>query len=262
MRTGTNMDDKRKHLEITRDAWDAYHPDYMEFHLKEWPNYFEHFKGGGTMLDDYVVEMLGCVTGLSLLDICCACDAKQAFSWANLGAAVTACDISPAAIKIARGNAKRIGLNIDFHVADAQTLESIPDNEFDIVFATYLMWYEDIPLACRNWRRVLRPGGRLLIHTLHPVSYCIGQDSGRLVAKREYQDTRPIYYDFTGTPLADRQGGWEQRKACVEFHHTLADILNAAVDAGFHLEKTVEASPNSKGVLASFPGHVAMLWSK
>jgi len=79
------MNERSEHLALTRDTWNAYHPDYMKFHLKEWPDYFEHFKGGGTMLDEYIVEMLASVKGLRLLDICCACDAKQAFSWVNLG---------------------------------------------------------------------------------------------------------------------------------------------------------------------------------
>jgi len=51
--------DKKTHLEKIRAAWDAYHADYMEFHLKEWPKFHEHFARGGTMLDDYVVDALG-----------------------------------------------------------------------------------------------------------------------------------------------------------------------------------------------------------
>lgn len=45
-----------------------------------------------------------------LLDTCCASDAKQAFSWANLGAKVIACDIAPTAIEIARANALGLGV--------------------------------------------------------------------------------------------------------------------------------------------------------
>jgi len=119
------MNDKLKRLELVRNAWDAYHPDYMGFQLSENPDFHKDLAGGAVMLNPMVAELAGDVSGQRLLDICCACDATQAFSWANLGADVTACDISPVAIKIARENAEMIGLPVAFNVADAQTLDPI-----------------------------------------------------------------------------------------------------------------------------------------
>jgi SAM-dependent methyltransferase len=256
------MTEKKEHLETIRSAWDAYHHDYMQFHLKEWPKFHEHFARGGTMLDDEVAHALGDVTGLTLLDVCCACDAKQAFSWANLGATVTACDLSPEAIRIARDNATQIGAHIEFRVADAQTLEPIPDATFDIVFATYLCWFEDIALACNNWYRVLRPGGRALMHFHHPVTRYLDVRDGVLVPKRDYFDTEPDRGDFTGTDIADRHGGWDKRMPCVEFHHTLAGVMNAALCAGFSLLTMSEHSHNADSPLPKLPSHVLLLWQK
>jgi hypothetical protein len=65
------MNDKLKRLELVRSTWDAYHPDYMEFH--------EDFTNGAVMLDDHVTEIAGSVVGKKLLDVCCAGNAKQAF---------------------------------------------------------------------------------------------------------------------------------------------------------------------------------------
>ena len=256
------MSKKDQHLDMTRAAWDAYQADYMEFHLKEWPRFHEHFAEGGLMLDDYLAPMLGDVEGLRLLDTCCACDAKQAFSWANLGAAVTACDISPAAIAIAQDNADRIGLDVQFHVADAQTLLPIGDAGFDIVFATYLCWLEDLPLAYRTWHRTLRPHGKLLVHIRHPVTRWLEDKDGSIVPVRDYQDTGPGYGNFGGTPLADKHGGWAKRMPCVLFHHTLADIVNAGLLSGLRLERVVETSHEADAVLASLPTHLALLWRK
>jgi len=234
----------------------------MEFHLKEWPKFHEHFKNGGLMLDDYVVELLGDVAGMDLLDVCCACDAKQAFSWANLGAKVTACDLSPEAIRIARENAKKIGLDVEFHVADAQTLVPIGDRSFDVVFATYLCWFEDIPTACRNWLRVLRPGGRLLMHFHHPFSRHLGAEGDALVPSRSYFDVSPSREDFTGTDLAGRHGGWGKSVPCVEFHHTLTIVLNAALAAGFRLLRIDERCHAEEHPLSQLPTHVAALWQR
>ena len=256
------MTEKKEHLETVRAAWDAYHADYMEFHLKEWPKFHEHFAQGGAMLDDYVVDALGDVTGKALLDVCCACDAKQAFSWANLGAKVTACDLSPEAIRIARDNASEIGIPVEFEVADAQTLAPIPDEAFDIVFATYLCWFEDIPLACRNWHRVLRPGGRLLMHFHHPVTTYLDVQDGVLVPERNYFDTGPDRGDFTGTDIADRHGGWDRRMPCIEFRHTLAGVMDAALCAGLRLLAMSEHCHNADPPLSKLPSHVLLLWQK
>jgi SAM-dependent methyltransferase len=256
------MSDRDRHTEMIRAAWDAYQADYMEFHLREWPRFHQHFAEGGLMLDDYLVEMLGDVKGLRLLDTSCACDAKQAFSWANLGATVTACDISPTAVAIAKDNAERIGLDVVFHVADAQTLTPILDASSDIVFATYLSWLEDLSLAYRSWHRVLRPDGRLLVHTRHPLTYWLENKDGRVIPGHDYQDTGPVYGDFSGTPLADRHGGWGRAVPCVEFHHTLAEVINAGLLAGLRLQRVTEASHGTDAVLGRLPTHIALLWSK
>ena len=116
------MSDNLKRLELVRRAWDARQPDYMGFHLLENPGFHRDFADSAVMLDDYVIELVGEVDGQKLLDICCALDATQAFSWANLGADVTACDISPVAIGVAGQKPERIGLPVAFCVADAQTL--------------------------------------------------------------------------------------------------------------------------------------------
>ena len=253
---------KREHRDMIRRAWDAYQPDYMAFHLKEWPDFYERLAGGAVMLDDCVVEMLGDVAGSELLDVCCACDAKQAFSWVNLGARVTACDISPAAVDIATKNADRVGLPVAFHVADAQTLRPIPSESFDIVFASYIVWFEDIFLACRNWFRVLRPAGRLLMDIHHPVTYWLREQQGALVPEERYHRSGPLYYEFTGTDLADRHGGWGNSFPCVEFHHTLAQIVNAVIQAGFRLTRVREVSREQEGPLGMLPNCLLLLWQK
>ncbi len=144
------MNDKLDRLELVRSAWDAYDPDYMDFPLQANPDSHKDFAEGAVILNPMVTEIVGDVGGQKLLDICCACDATQAFPWANLGADVTACDISPVAFEIARVNTEFIGLPVTFEVTDAQTLDSIAEESFDIVYASYLMWFEDVRLACEN----------------------------------------------------------------------------------------------------------------
>ncbi|GAA3406221.1 class I SAM-dependent methyltransferase [Paenibacillus hodogayensis] len=201
-----------KDIEMVIETWDKYHPIYMECILRDRPDFHGFFADGGVETD-FEFELLGDIQGLKLLDTCCACDARQAFSWTNLGANVTACDISPVAINIAKDNAKKIGLNVNFQVADARTLEPINDNEYDIVYATYIGWYQDIEMGFKNWFRVLKPGGRLLYVGLYPAT-----------VSKNYYDRTPDYYIFEATPVG-RKYGVNINIPTVNFHHTLSDIV-------------------------------------
>ena len=224
----------------------------MRFNRMENPEFFDREAGGHILLDDSVVELVGDVAGMDLLDTCCASDAKQALSWVRLGARVTACDISPTAIDIARRNAETLGTDISFHVADAQTLAPIVDESQDIVFAIYLGWLEDIELVAGTWTRVLRPGGRLLIDIQHPVTMILDDLNDGLRVDRS-----PEEYEFTGTPLAERHGGWDGSLPVFWFHHTLADIFNAVASAGLRIGRVIERPGD--GSTSELPGAVSIL---
>jgi len=222
--------------QINREAWNAYQEDYFRFNLMERPDYFEFFANGGVDLDKHLAPMLGDVKGLKLLDTCCACDATQAFSWHNLGAIVTACDITHKAIEIASKNAAKMNLAVDFVVADMQTLELINDSQYDIVFATYPVWVQNIEQACKTWNRVLKTGGRLLWTMEHPITYCISENKDGLYITKDYNaQSTEIYEKFEGTPLADRSGGWSVELPAAEHFYRISDILNAVCNAGFRM---------------------------
>ena len=71
---------------------------------------------------------------------------------------VTGIDISPRAIELAH----RRGLP-NTSVMDGTKLD-FPDESFDLVIASDVLEHiDDEALALREWRRVLRPGGRLLV---------------------------------------------------------------------------------------------------
>jgi ubiquinone/menaquinone biosynthesis C-methylase UbiE len=229
---------------LNKEAWNAYQEDYFKFNLMERPDYFEFFSNGGVDLDDFIPPMLGDVKGLKLLDTCCACDASQAFSWHNLGAVVTACDITEKAIEIASKNAAKMNFAIEFVVADMQTLEPIKDGQYDIVFATYPVWVQNIDEACRTWHRILKPGGMLLWHMEHPITYCIAEDKNGLKIIDNYNAPNTEMFDsFNGTPLARRYvGKWSVDLPTAEHFWRISDILNAVCDAGFKITNVHEST--------------------
>jgi ubiquinone/menaquinone biosynthesis C-methylase UbiE len=79
------------------------------------------------------------------------------------GIRLTGIEFSPAMLELARRQAARLGLKVDLRLGDAQALE-LPDASFDTVVCTLsLCTIPDERRAVAEMRRVLRPGGRLLL---------------------------------------------------------------------------------------------------
>jgi ubiquinone/menaquinone biosynthesis C-methylase UbiE len=79
------------------------------------------------------------------------------------GIHLTGIDFSPAMLELARRQAERLGLQVDLRLGDAQALE-LPDASFDTVVCTLsLCAIPDHRRAIAEMKRVLRPGGRLLL---------------------------------------------------------------------------------------------------
>lgn len=81
----------------------------------------------------------------------------------DLGFAVTGLDWAEPMLDLARAKARKRGRSIRFRLGDAEnTME--PDSTYDVVVTRHLVWtLVDPKAAFAEWRRVLKPGGRLLI---------------------------------------------------------------------------------------------------
>jgi len=79
------------------------------------------------------------------------------------GVRLTGQDISPAMLEIARRRARALGRPVDLQVSDAQAMP-LMDERFDSVVSTLsLCTIPDDRRALAEIRRVLRPGGRLIL---------------------------------------------------------------------------------------------------
>lgn len=79
------------------------------------------------------------------------------------GHKVTGVDLTENMIELARHNLDREGVSAKLLTKDCQDLK-FPDNSFDLVVCRNLTWtLDNPPRAYREWHRVLRPGGRVLI---------------------------------------------------------------------------------------------------
>jgi len=86
-----------------------------------------------------------------------------AFLLAELGHDVTGIDFSENMVRNALKNKDALGLSANFRIGDAEKLPFY-DDYFDAVVSRYVLWTVTDPRkAILEWKRVLRPGGRVII---------------------------------------------------------------------------------------------------
>src|SRR4029079_9654858 len=184
------------------NAWTAVHAAGDFYDL-------EGFKAGGWLIRPYEIELLGDVTGKSLLHLQCHFGIDT-LSFARLGARVTGADLSPDAIELARVLAGELGYpDARFVRSNLYDLPNTLDGTFDVVYTSrgVLGWLPDI----RAWARVvahfLAPGGTFFISEVHPVAQAFddgGVAPGELRLRYPYwEHPEPLVFEVKGS-YADR----------------------------------------------------------
>ncbi len=112
-----------------------------------------------------VQELLGDLRGRDVLDAGAAAGEHSAWLVAH-GARVVALDASEAMVRLARA---RLGESAAALRADLAQPLPLADASFDVVLCSLTLHYlEDWLAPLREFARVLRPGGRLVLSTHHP----------------------------------------------------------------------------------------------
>jgi len=163
----------------------------------------------------------------TILDAACGIG-TQTLGLAGLGYRLTASDISSGEIELARAEASRRGLTIDFRVADMRQLWAVHRRQFDVVIACdnaipHLLSDADILLAFQQFYRCTVSGGGCIISVR---DYAAMEKGGRQFHPRlihETEDGRVIlfdvwefagdYYDLTTYVVEDAGGELPQAHA-------------------------------------------------
>lgn len=118
---------------------------------------------------ELVLSMAGIKDGERVLDAGCG-TGIYSIELAKRGARVIGLDASSGMLEWARGKAATAGLKIDFIKADALKIP-FSDGHFDMVISVCMLCFvKDRQAALLEVKRVLRPGGRLIIAVLNSRS--------------------------------------------------------------------------------------------
>jgi SAM-dependent methyltransferase len=141
-------------------------------------------------------------------------------------------DVSRRQLAHARRLDQRTGIPVPVVQAHAGRLP-FRDGSFDAACSAYgaIPFVADSAAVMREVARVVRPHGRWVFSTTHPIRWCFPDDPGPagLVAREPYFDRTP-YVEL------DSDG----QVAYAEHHRTLGDRVREIVAAGFRLVDLVE----------------------
>ena len=189
------------------------------------------------------IPRLGDVRGLRGVHLQCHIG-TDTVSLARLGAAMSGLDFSPAALDVARGLARDLGLDVDFHEADVYDAVSVLGAEsFDLVFTGVgaLCWLPSIARWAAVVAGLLKPGGRLFLREGHPMLWSLAdaRPDGLLVVEYPYfERPEPTVFDEPGTYVdSDHEFA---HTVTHEWNHGLGEIVTALLDNGLRVTQLVE----------------------
>lgn len=162
--------------------------------------------GGGFDARDVVIARLRAAAPASVLEVGCGWGELAERITRETGAAVTAIDLSPRMVELARER------GVDARVGDVQELP-FEDGSFDAVVAAWMLYHvPDLDRAIAEVARVLRPGGIAIAvtndaHDLAELWELVGRDLGeRLLTFRAENGAGHLAAHFARVERIDLEG--------------------------------------------------------
>ena len=176
-----------------------------------------------------MLALAGDVAGRRILDAGCGAGPLSA-ALRDRGALVTGIDKSAGMLALAR---RRLGDDADLQVAELGRPLPFPDGAFDDVTASLVLHYlEDWGPALAELRRVLKPGGRLIVSVDHPfVTNMAHREAGH----------EPDY--FATYNWIDEWTIGSQTARLIFWHRPLHAMTDAFTAAGFRILVISEPAP-------------------
>lgn len=175
-----------------------------------------------------ILELAGRVRDLRVFDAGCGTGVHAAELIAR-GARVTGMDLSGSMLEIAR---TRLGPDVPLHRGDLSVPLPFSDNAFELVLSSLVMHYlQHWEPTLREFRRVLSPGGRVVLSTHHPFM------DMRISGSDDYFGTYRYTEDW------ERDG----RTMAMRFwHRPLRAMLAAFETSGFTVAAIREPEPHER----------------
>lgn len=198
------------------------------------------------LLDDCMLEVLGDVANLDVIDLGCG-EGRFCRMLAAKGARTLGVDLQPVFIDYAKTKASS---GESYRIGDMQQLTGVPDARFDLA-VSYLSLVDvlDQEAAVSEAFRVVVPGGRFVVCNLSPVATAWMSDGPW---HRQADGTKLHFVLDHYATEGPRRLVFPSGQELTNFHRMLSTTINDFLDAGFILAHLYEPLP-TPGQLARVP---------
>lgn len=155
--------------------------------------------------------------GARVLDVGCG-GGLLSEAMAKAGADVTAIDLAPELVKVARLHGLESGIKVDYRVQSVEALAAEQPATFDVVTCMEMLEHVPDPLAIlRACANLLKPGGQLFVSTLNrtPAAFALAIVGAEYVARLLPRGT----HHYSGFIKPAELAGWLR-----EVDLSLADV--------------------------------------
>lgn len=231
------MNTEQEYFESNRSLWN----EKTKHHVVSDFYDMKGFLAGNTSLNEIELELLGDVSGKSIVHLQCHFG-QDSLSLSRMGANVLGTDISDDAIAFAEKTAAELKLNARFLRADTYSVAEKVDEKFDIVYASYgvIGWLPDLKRFAETVSKLLKPGGQFIFAESHTMIWMFDYDFTKITYS--YFNNGPIVETIEGT-YTDRAADIKMKE--IGWNHSIADLLQSLIDAGLSIEvfKEYDYSP-------------------
>jgi SAM-dependent methyltransferase len=199
--------------------------------------------------------------GQSLLEVGCGLGVELG-RLGRLGFRVTGIDLSPKAVALASDYLKRLGVDGEARVQDAEETD-FPDGSFDAVYSSGVLQHTPrIERAIAEIHRVLKPGGRILIILYHRHSwfYVLQRLSG---VRIEFEsDDAPIINTYTRKELRQLFSSFDDLRVTTEYYYPKPTRRRGALPLLFNRGLVPAARLLPRSLMRNFGWHLVLTGRK
>ncbi len=214
------------YLDINRESWNK----RTKLHVDS--EFYSHkdFLGGKTSLKEIELNLLGDISGKKILHLQCHFG-QDSISLARMGADVTAVDLSPVAIEVAKKTARDLDVEVEFICSDILAPDLLMGRQFDIIYSTYgtICWLPELKPWAQLVNDKLSKDGHLLLIEFHPILDIYDDDM---------QNIQYSYFNIE--PISGSMGGSYAEKSSDEipyivWNHPISDVLTSLLNIGLQV---------------------------
>ncbi len=213
-----------------RAGWDAMSPSYQsDSRIALDDVHYAPFAPG-----ERFYGLMGDVSGKRILELACG-GAQNSIALSGWGADVVALDFSPEQIRHAASLRRKTGAAFGLVTGDMESPTMFRPGSFDVVMSSFgWEFIPDLRGCLARCAELLRPGGQLVMSTVHPLSAFDWDVAARSLRVTDYFNP-PVEVWEDPVPEGHSPG--------LTFFRTVEELVSSVTDAGLTIERLIEPYP-------------------